>query len=332
MSLKLTIKWGKKKVENVSLDVQGDVATFKATIYSLTGVPVNRQKLLCRKSWKGQLKDDMKFSDMKNVNEKMKITLFGTSEGVPSLPPPTKVLFKEDMTASEALSTGSIMKPGLKNLGNTCYLNSTVQCLKAVPELNQALSKYTPSGFTGSSQLTGALGQLFKKLDNNADAVTPMGFVGLLRQAFPDPFAERAGMNYKQQDADEFYTTLMTKILAPSLKSTAGTELSSLEGADNLIDALFGLRLQVEMQCQEVEGEKVKEKYEKAHKLVCNIRGIFSLLSLSVSNIIIIIITISTKQSKRYGSQGCRKGRPSFSRCACWIRGFDRASLSSCGS
>ena len=181
MSLKLTIKWGKKKVENVSLDVQGDVATFKATIYSLTGVPVNRQKLLCRKSWKGQLKDDMKFSDMKNVNEKMKITLFGTSEGVPSLPPPTKVLFKEDMTASEALSTGSIMKPGLKNLGNTCYLNSTVQCLKAVPELNQALSKYTPSGFTGSSQLTGALGQLFKKLDNNADAVTPMGFVGLLR-------------------------------------------------------------------------------------------------------------------------------------------------------
>ena len=46
-----------------------------------------------------------------------------------------------------------------------------------------------------------------------------------------------------------------------------------MEGADNLIDALFGLRLQVEMQCQEVEGEKVKEKYEKAHKLVCNIRG-----------------------------------------------------------
>ena len=42
----------------MSLDVQGDVATFKATIYSLTGVPVNRQKLLCRKSWKGQLKDD----------------------------------------------------------------------------------------------------------------------------------------------------------------------------------------------------------------------------------------------------------------------------------
>ena len=78
MSLKLTIKWGKKKVENVTLDVQSDVATFKATIYSLTGVPTNRQKLLCRKSWKGQLKDEMKFSEMKNVNEKMKIIILYT--------------------------------------------------------------------------------------------------------------------------------------------------------------------------------------------------------------------------------------------------------------
>ncbi len=273
MPFKLTLKWGKKKVENVTLDENGDVATFKAAVYSLTGVPVNRQKLLCRKSWKGQLKDDMVFKDMQNINEKMKITLFGTSEGIPKLPPPTKILFKEDMTAQEALSVGSIMRPGLKNLGNTCYLNSTLQCLKAVPELNQALKKYEPSGFTGSSQLTAALGKLFQKLEINAEAVTPMNFVGLLRQAYPDPYAQRAGMNFKQQDADEFYTTLMTKILSPALKSTNGTELASLEGADNLIDALFGLRLKIEMKCQEVEGEKVKEKWEKAHKVVCNIRG-----------------------------------------------------------
>lgn len=31
---------------------------------------------------------------------------------------------------------------GLENLGNTCYMNATLQCLKSVPELRNSLNQY----------------------------------------------------------------------------------------------------------------------------------------------------------------------------------------------
>jgi ubiquitin C-terminal hydrolase len=67
----------------------------------------------------------------------------------------------------------------LNSLGNTCYMNATVQALRAVPELQVALD--TPS-LQSTTPLPAALRDLYHRMSRTTDSITPMQFLQVLRQ------------------------------------------------------------------------------------------------------------------------------------------------------
>uniref|UniRef100_A0A8C7YH87 Ubiquitin carboxyl-terminal hydrolase n=1 Tax=Oryzias sinensis TaxID=183150 RepID=A0A8C7YH87_9TELE len=170
INLTLNVKWGKEKFDAVELNTEEPPMVFKAQLFALTGVQPDRQKVMVKG---GTLKDD-EWGNIKLKNG-MTLLMMGSAEALPE-EPAVRPMFVEDMT-EEQLASAMELPCGLTNLGNTCYMNATVQCLRSVPELKTALRRYSgalrSSGANAPSQyITAALRDLYETMEKTSSTAS----------------------------------------------------------------------------------------------------------------------------------------------------------------
>lgn len=124
------------------------------------------------------------------------------------------------------------------------------------------------------------MGRLFKELDSSEDPIVPRTFTAAFRTAFPQ-FDEKDSRGFhKQQDAEECFSQLMT-VVADRLQSTDGITVGPVTATpepespylkmQNVVDQLFGGRLDVLERNTETSEEPVTRRTEGFRRLQCHI-------------------------------------------------------------
>ncbi|THH14376.1 hypothetical protein EW146_g5944 [Bondarzewia mesenterica] len=239
------------KVHDLTLDTDRPGLVFKEDIYQTTGVPVDRMKVMVKG---GMLKGQT-------------FMVIGAAGELPK-PPPEPTVFLEDLDDFQ-LAQALSLPIGLKNLGNTCYMNATVQAMRAIPELQTALNSTQPA-----QPLPRSLRDLYTEMSTTTDDVVPISFLTILREVVPQ-FAERSNnklggfdlSGYAQQDAEECWSQITNALKSvPGLPGPSGSAPTQ-----SFVEQYMTGIMRRELKCIETEDEPTTTSTQKVLKVDCNI-------------------------------------------------------------